>query len=125
MREAFERFHAAHHNEYGHAFPGSTVEIVNIRVTGSAASQVLKMPTAAGGALDKARVKTDQAKFRVGDRLETFETAFYRRADLPLNTTVPGPAIILQLDATTLVPPNWTFRADEHGNLILSSGEAK
>ncbi len=125
MQEVFELFHSAHQSEYGHAFPGSPIEIVNIRVTGSSASQALKMPEVKGGALDKARIKTDKTKFRVSERLESFDTSFYRRADLPLETTIPGPAIILQLDATTVVPPNWTFRADAHGNLILTSGGAK
>jgi N-methylhydantoinase A len=32
---------------------------------------------------------------------------------------IPGPAIVRQLDATTLLPPGWTGRVDGYLNLIL------
>ena len=41
---------------------------------------------------------------------------------LPLGNEVAGPAIILQTDSTTVVPPDTTFTADAGGNLILRIG---
>jgi formiminoglutamate deiminase len=41
-----------------------------------------------------------------------------RRAVAP-GTSLAGPAILEQMDTTTVVPPGWTARADDHGNLIL------
>ncbi|TXL72787.1 hydantoinase/oxoprolinase family protein [Vineibacter terrae] len=126
MQEAFAQFHRIHEAEYGHAFPESPIEIVNIRVTGTAPSPQLEWPrSTAGGSREKALVKVASTKFRVDGALRAFDTAFYRRADLPVGTALSGPAIILQLDATTVVPPNWSFTADPHGNLILTAGVAR
>nr|WP_295463276.1 hydantoinase/oxoprolinase family protein [Mesorhizobium sp.] len=123
MERTFEQFHRIHEAEYGHSFPQSPIEIVNIRVTGTAPSPQLEWPkTKEGGSRDKALVKTAKTKFRVDGALQSFDTAFYRRADLPVGSAIAGPAIILQLDTTTVVPPNWSFTADPHGNLILTAG---
>jgi len=32
-----------------------------------------------------------------------------------------GPAIVLQTDSTTVVPPGWTIAADGSGNLIMKA----
>ncbi len=34
LAETFEAFHRTHAAEYGHAFPASPIEIVNLRVSG-------------------------------------------------------------------------------------------
>ncbi len=38
----------------------------------------------------------------------------------PAKTT--GPAVIVQMDATTAVPPGWRGAVDPFGNLVLESG---
>jgi N-methylhydantoinase A/oxoprolinase/acetone carboxylase beta subunit len=116
----FARFGELHRAEYGHVFPDSPIEIVNIRVTGIGRIAKIAAPRPPeGGSLADALVKTAPCAFRVGDTLETRQTPFYRRAALPLDEPVAGPAIILQTDSTTVVPPGATVRADRAGNLIL------
>ena len=58
---------------------------------------------------EKAKVRVSPCLFRVGGKLESFETPFYRRSELPVEETFPGPAVILQPDSTTLVPPGATY----------------
>jgi N-methylhydantoinase A/oxoprolinase/acetone carboxylase beta subunit len=41
------------------------------------------------------------------------------RAALRPGDVVEGPAVIEQMDTTTIVPPGWRARADGLGNLIL------
>ncbi|MGD9912969.1 MAG: hydantoinase/oxoprolinase family protein [Rhizobiaceae bacterium] len=125
MKKAFAQFHQIHEAEYGHAFPEAPIEIVNIRVNGTAPSPQLEWPKKKGGAKDKALVKTAKTKFRVDGTLKSFDTAFYRRTDLPVGKKIAGPAIVLQLDTTTVVPPNWSLMADAQGNLILTAGGRK
>ena len=43
----------------------------------------------------------------------------YRRAGLPAGTVIAGPAIITQLDSTTVVPPGAEIRVDEALNMIM------
>jgi N-methylhydantoinase A len=71
------------------------------------------------GNLDRALLKAAPCVFRVGGCLETMPTPFYRREALPLDLPIGGPAIILQTDSTTVVPPGVTAVADCGGNLIL------
>ena len=47
-------------------------------------------------------------------------TPFYRRDLLPLEQPIAGPAIVLQTDSTTVVPPGTTLIAEVSGNLILT-----
>jgi len=125
MQHMVEAFHRRHEAEYGHCFVDSPIELVNIRVTGIGPTQKihhLVPPT--GGSLREALVKTDQCVFRVPDGLKTFQTVFYRREKLPIGQVVTGPALILQPDSTTVVPPACRVQADAHGNLILTIGGA-
>ena len=116
----FDRFHKQHEAEYGHFFADSPIEIVNIRVTGTGPTPKIDRPQPAkGGTLKAALVKTDRTLFRVGDELKEVETAFYRREALPVDKAFDGPAIILQTDSTTVVPPAHKATADSHGNLII------
>jgi N-methylhydantoinase A len=126
MKKAMNAFHALHKREYGHAFTESPVEIVNIRLTGIAAvPKIGRVKAGTGGSLKAALVKRGRSVFRARDKLQTFDTAFYRRELLPVNTPVKGPAIILQVDSTTVVPPGCTIVADEGGNLILNVGAVR
>jgi N-methylhydantoinase A len=120
LAAAFWRFGELHRAEYGHVFPNSPIEIVNIRVTGVGRMPKIAAPSPAeGGSVEAAHVKTAPCAFRVGGRLETLSTPFYRRDLLPLNRPINGPAIILQTDSTTVLPPGATLCADRAGNLIL------
>jgi len=62
---------------------------------------------------------------RVAERLVHFApggfvpTPIYARPRLPLGVELPGPAIVEQPDTTTVVPPGWTARVEESGNLRL------
>ena len=67
----------------------------------------------------QARVKTGQCVFRIDGELRPFETAFYRRHLLPVGEAFAGPAIVLQKDSTTVIPPGCTAINDAAGNLIL------
>jgi N-methylhydantoinase A/oxoprolinase/acetone carboxylase beta subunit len=120
LREVLHRFGELHRVEYGHVFEASPIEIVNIRVSG-----IGRMPKIApfrrtcGGSLAAALVKTARCAFRRHGSLDAVMTPFYRRGLLPLRQRIAGPAIVLQTDSTTVVPPDATLTADESGNLIL------
>jgi len=120
LEAALDAFHALHEREYGHHFAQSPIELVNLRVT--AVAQVPKIrvpPKPAGGSLNAARMRIDNAVFRVGVELKSFETTFYDRGKLPLAQPIPGPAIVLQVDSTTVVPPYCTAEVDDSGSIIL------
>ncbi len=123
LPQVWGAFHAAHAAEYGHAFKSSPIEIVNVRVSGVGRAPKLKAPSAPkGGSLEKATARVSPCLFRVDGKLESFDTPFYRRAALPAEEPFNGPAIILQTDSTTLVPPGATARVDWTGNIVIALG---
>jgi N-methylhydantoinase A len=123
---AFEQFHAIHKAEYGHAFAESPIELVNVRLTGVAPTPTIRsVVVPKGGSLADALIKKDQTLFRRRGKLERLETAFYSRYLLPVGAPVYGPAVILQTDSTSIVPPDCTVAADGTGNLIMKVGVAQ
>jgi len=65
------------------------------------------------------------AAARLGSRRVWFsdgwhDTPVYAREKLPLDATLHGPAILEQLDCTTVVEPGDTVRQDRLGNLLIS-----
>ncbi|SDF65842.1 hydantoinase/oxoprolinase family protein [Thalassobaculum litoreum] len=125
VKQVLAAFAAAHEAEYGHAFPGSPVEIVNIRVTANGEAAKIAPPSFPGGdSVEAATVHQGEAVFATPEGVTPLPTAFLDRFKLPLDTDVRGPAVILQTDTTTVVPPGWTARADAAGNLLLTKGDA-
>ena len=118
----FRRFHEQHLAEYGHVFEDSPIEIVNVRVVGVGRTPTIGAPAATGGdSLDAARVRTGRGTFRsAGGGLADTDTAFYLRDRLPIGASFPGPAVVLQRDSTTVIPPGSVALADDAGNLIIT-----
>jgi N-methylhydantoinase A len=117
---AIERFHALHEKEYGHCFRQSPVELVNLRATAIARMPRIGAPTRpASRSLGEARIRTASTVFRVGFELKSFETVFYDRERLPAGERITGPAIILQTDSTTVVPPDCTAELEHTGSICV------
>jgi N-methylhydantoinase A len=126
LESIWEEFHRSHAAEYGHAFRSTAIEIVNIRAR--AIGQMQKVESLRiepiGTPLAKARVRTGQCMFRVGASFSAHETPFYHRDLLPLAAELPGPAVVLQKDSTTLIPPQATAKVDEAFNIVIRIGKS-
>ncbi len=106
-------FHEEHHRVYGYANPDRDVEAVTIRVRARLATpspEFPELPRRASGQPSLRRVRIAGKWMRV---------PAYERAVVPRKAT-PGPALVLDYGATTLVPPGWTLRLDKPGNLVLA-----
>ncbi len=114
-------FHKVHAAEYGHAFPQNPVEVVNLRVIGRGAMpRLTQRQPSKSGTLDSALIRHTDTVFRVNGALAPYATAIYQRAFLPVGQPFSGPAIILQKDTTTVVPPGWQAEVHPAGSLILT-----
>jgi N-methylhydantoinase A len=116
----FADFHAAHAAEYGHGFPGEPVEIVNLRLTATAPAAKLRgVPPPRPGSLAAALIGRAPSMFRTSQGLRSLDTPRYERDRLPVEEPIAGPAIILQADSTTIVPPEARVSALWDGNLVI------
>jgi N-methylhydantoinase A len=121
------RFADLHLRTYGHANPGQEVEVVNVRLSafgalplGSAAEAA---PVRAAGTPGRPPEPTAARAGRVSARLPGTGAArrlpVYRRELIESGQAVTGPAIIHQLDSTTVVLPGQRARVDELGSMWL------
>ena len=110
-------FHKRHKAFYGYDMPAQPVEIVNLRLVVTAAR---KSPPAARP--DK-KIITNQIVTewrRVWFPETGFEqTPVYERDNLPTSWRSTGPAIIEQMDATTVVPPKAKVTSDALGYMHI------
>ena len=71
--------------------------------------------------VESARKGTRQIYF---DGATASQASVYERDGLDVGVMIHGPAVVEQFDATTIVPPGWTGRVDQHRNLVLEKGAA-
>jgi N-methylhydantoinase A len=120
LEHVWQAFHDRHRAEYGHAFEASPMEIVTVKTRGLGLVDKLSKPPAYRGAAEARQIGSGKCVFRVDDVLETFDTPHLERWSLPVERKFSGPAILLQTDTTTVVPPGWNFCADISGNVRMT-----
>ena len=113
-----ESFHSAHEQEYGQRFD-SAVEIVNIRVAGVGLVPPLEWPEAVPAQGSPVALSRRPVVFDVDGKPERLDTPFYERADLGYGHVLEGPAIVVQYDSTTVIPPGLRAEIDRHGNIVI------
>ncbi|HTR87017.1 MAG TPA: hydantoinase/oxoprolinase family protein [Reyranella sp.] len=109
-------FNAAHEALYGFKLD-SAVELVTLRVEATGRMPAPPKPSLAGGTGAK-----PQARAHVHLATGATDVPLYDRAMLGAGDRLAGPAIVTQLDATTLVKPGWTVEVQPSGALMLSAG---
>ena len=113
-----ENFHAAHQELFGYASRDKLLELVTFRVK---ASVPVERGNFNAGVEVGARTIAPRTHRKVYfDETGFVDCAVYERTTLRPRDTIEGPAIVEQMDATTVIPPDFTGRVDEHGNLMLA-----
>jgi N-methylhydantoinase A len=113
-----EAFHHRHKDYYGYDMRGQAVEVVNLRLVVTARRRTPPHERIAllRGEAKQALIEKRKAWFA--------ETGFiaapvYDRDRLPINCRINGPAIIEQMDTTTVVPPKAVLKSDKLGYLHM------
>lgn len=110
-------FHDLHHQIYGHSNPYGEIEIVNLRLVGiGRLEKISKQKTAKAATGVPEHFKVSKAIF-YGKR---YDTKIYKRSTLMEGHQFPGPAIIEELTATTVVPPTYEVTIDEYKNIMIN-----
>jgi N-methylhydantoinase A len=115
LRIAFDQ---QHRTMFGHMAPEEPVEIVSYRVRGVGLVPPVALPKfkRAGTTLADAQREMRRARFD-GDELDC---PVYQRERLDVGLELAGPAILDQLDCTTVICPGQIARVDEWKNLIVT-----
>jgi N-methylhydantoinase A len=116
VREAFEAAYAA---SFGRTLAGLGIRIVNVRVAAVGRRPKFDFSALAPDA------DASMAGAARGTRPVWFggwcDAAIYDRLALPVGAEVPGPAVLEQPDATTVIDPGLLARVDQWGNVIVTA----
>lgn len=115
LAEMTRRFNVAHDSRYGHSNPGAPVEFVAVRDAALGDLERLE-PEALQAGQGALRSRTRQVSFN----RKSWATVIVDRDDLGIGTTVPGPAIVEEGTATTVVPRACTLTVDPFGLLVIA-----
>jgi N-methylhydantoinase A len=112
-------FHEKHLCLFGHDSPDSEVEFMTLSASAVGPRQKSEMPQIAAGGADPrpAHKGTRRVYFEEAGGYVDCDT--YERALLTAGNVIAGPAIIEQMDTTTVIPPGEAARVDRFGTLIV------
>lgn len=125
LRALRRGFDELHRSVYGHANRSEPVELVSLRL-----SAFGRLPHVDAPSIPRGR-REPPKDARLGRRTIVLPTGrrpvradVYRREHLRAGNRIAGPAIVEQMDATTVVPPGWDVRVDPRANLLLERARA-
>jgi len=116
-----QSFKSAHERLYGTCDEEGTVEVVNVRVTAKIDGIPLRSP-------ERGRLHVGAPPEPKGVREVYFDPSapidcpIFDRSDLLPGMGLQGPAIVEQIDTTTIIYPGDRLRVDEVSNLIIEVG---
>ena len=115
-----EAFGAEHERTYGHrAGVEEPVELVSLEVIGRGIPDTPRAASAAAASLaPDIAIAAPTRRAYFGPQQGWLEARVVNRSALAAPHA--GPCIVEEYDATCLVPPGWTARLDEFGNIQLS-----
>jgi N-methylhydantoinase A len=117
--ELLDAFHALHQQRYGHHDPLRAVELVTLRLRARIRREAPPRVALEPGGVDATQAK---AGTRTVHLAQDEEVTLYARDRLRAGNVIDGPAIVEQVDSTTLVLRGWQAVVDQSGALVLTRG---
>jgi len=125
LRILVDTFNQEHNRSYGYCDSKKRVQLVNYRVgaIGSITKPDLGEYTVIENPLLPEPVEVRRVRFEGYN--DFVETKVYQRNEIPVGAVIQGPAIIEQMDSTSVIPPKWTAFQDKYANLIVRYQEVE
>jgi len=119
IKKLEEMFHQRHQYLFGHSSPDAAAEFVTL--SASATGPIAKAPMFE---IEKGLASPDQAKKAIRkvyfeEFNEYVDCPTFERSLLKANNVITGPAIVEQMDSTTVIPPRQKGRVDKFGTIII------
>ncbi len=92
-------------------------ELVNLRAVVQGEATMVKAPAIEAGSADPAAAQIGTQGVYVEDRDR--EAAVYERGLLQAGNRVAGPAIVVEMDSTTVILPEHVGEVDDYGNILI------
>jgi len=116
-----EGFAAAHRRLYGFVADGEPVQLVTFRLEATGIVRKAAFSARPLGAEDAAAAREGMRDVWLPEAGGFVAVPVYARDRLGPGNRIAGPAIVEQMDSTTLVLPGMSARVDGYDNLILEA----
>jgi N-methylhydantoinase A len=120
-KNLLEDFEHEHRRRYGYAHPNREVELVTLRLRATVRTATAHVATDAFVRPGRAKLggmSAPRSSVLFGSK--KLPTKLYSRDALRPDQKYPGPAIITEYSATTVIPPGSRFHLDRAANLIVT-----
>ncbi|MGE3149493.1 MAG: hydantoinase/oxoprolinase family protein [Pseudorhodoplanes sp.] len=114
-------FDAEHQKVYGYTAPEYQIELITFRTEATAVVQKATIPASAPAASSIDEARLGERKVWLPEVGDFAALPVLAREKLGSGHRITGPAIIQQMDSTTVVLPQMTATVDPHLNLILEA----
>ncbi|HEX5195051.1 MAG TPA: hydantoinase/oxoprolinase family protein [Solirubrobacteraceae bacterium] len=119
LETVVERFHSEHEREFSYRRNEAAVELYRLELAAIGQTDDVRLPQAERSA-DAALPEPASVRDVWFDGVQQpLQTPVYVRDALPAGVQFSGPAVIDQLDTTTLIPPGVRAEIDEHLNIRM------
>jgi N-methylhydantoinase A len=116
-----ERFAETHKRMYGFVAENEPVQIVTLRIEATGLVRKAAFQPRPPNGADASGALTGRRDVWLPDAFGFISCPVYDRDRLDAGNRIAGPAIIEQMDTTTVVPPGMTARVEPYLNLILEA----
>ena len=108
-----------HERAYGYAARSEPTEVVSLRVAAIGSIKRPRMRQVQSGKHDSSAARKGQREIYFAES-GGMQTCFvYDRAKLQSGNQIEGPAVVEEVDSTTVVHPGYRATVDVHGNLLI------
>jgi N-methylhydantoinase A len=114
-------FAELHKQRYGFVAEGEAVQIVTLRLEATGLVQKATLVRHPDAGPDASAARTGERPVWFPEAQDFVATPIYSRDELKPGNRFAGPAIVEQMDTTTVVPPGMTAHVDPYLNLILEA----
>ncbi len=121
LEDLAAKFHDKHRMTYGHANPDEAVQLVNLRLTAIGKLEGLDLQQSGAEGVEGLKGNRPVWFKRTGRA----DCAIYDRDGIGAGDNIAGPAVIEAVDATIVVPPGWTARANDSGHIIMEAQDGE
>jgi len=114
-----ESFHATHERVYGHSATSEPVELVNVRVMAIGRVAKPRLRELESGSESPQNASKGERSSYFDESRDYVKCPTYDRYRLRCGNIIRGPAIIEEIDSTTIIYHNQTATVDKFGNILV------
>ncbi len=124
LEDAIEQFHRAHEREYSYRRDDTPVELYRLQLMATGPAADLRLPEEEPDEQAALPEPSEARQVWFDGQGDPQDTPVYARNDLRPGMALSGPAIVDQLDTTTLIPPGVSAEVDRTGTIRMTISQA-